>query len=298
MSLDVESVLFDLGVSVIRLSGDEVVAKCPMHEIRTGRPDSNPSWSINAVSLAHYCFSCGYAGSLSSLYRDLSGSVPEDLEWSIKKSSVLSAFAQSASPPEPVGPSVNEWVLSNSFRDMPQPLLDIKRLLRQSVDAFGIKWDPTRKMWVIPIRSPSGDLMGYQFRRKGSVLNHPKGMEKSKTLFGFHLVDGDRAVIVESPLDVVRLHGAGVPSIATFGAGISQEQLSIISRNIRFVVAGMDNDAAGKSANRVLGSLRSMGCVVVPFDYGRLGGAKDPGDAKSDSVLREIWESSLSLQFG
>ena len=68
----VVNVLVDLGITSIE-QGDELWAQCPQHKERTGREDKNPSWSINKDTGAHFCFSCGYKGSLHNLVRDLRG---------------------------------------------------------------------------------------------------------------------------------------------------------------------------------------------------------------------------------
>jgi len=92
MLLNIEGILYSLDIHVLRESGDELLAKCPLHLQRTGKEDGHPSWSINSKTYVHHCFSCGYAGTLTTLYRDLVGEVPEDLEWELSKQSVLAAL--------------------------------------------------------------------------------------------------------------------------------------------------------------------------------------------------------------
>lgn len=295
MQPDVEGALYDLGIEVLKETEDELWARCPMHLVRTGKEDSHPSWSINTNTYVSYCFSCGYGASLNGLYRDLTGEVPPELEWTLKKAAVLSALTEQK-PQEPDGPDVNEWVLENTFAPLPEGLRNLRHLTRQAVDDFGIRWDKTKRLWVIPIRDADGLLVGYQFRRKGLVRNHPPGMKKAAVLFGLHLLRDESAVmVVESPLDAVRLCGIGVPSVATFGAGISKDQLTLLSRNFQIIVSGMDNDKAGQQANQVLHTLSKQGCVVLPFSYKTLGKAKDPGDVEDDDLLREAFWQAMRM---
>jgi DNA primase len=195
----------------------------------------------------------------------------------------------------PTGPAINEWVLGN-YKEMPDRLIERRNLSREAINAFEIKWDSDNKTWVIPIRTPEGELMGFQFRQKGIVINHPPGMEKSKTLFGLHLFKGEsRITIVESPLDAVRLFDVGVPAVSSFGASISSEQLNLLSRNFRYVVAAMDNDAVGRRANEIIHrTVGKRGCAVFDFDYLGLE-AKDPGDIETNEALRAAWDKSISL---
>lgn len=295
MQLDLEVVLHGIGVEIIKETGDELQGRCPMHLARTGKEDRHPSWSINTKTFVHHCFSCGYSGSLTTLYRDLMGDVPEDLEWELSKQSLRASLDKPVPVEKHQGPNVDEWVLQN-YAEMPEKLIQRRQLTRESIDFFGIRWDTVNRVWVIPIRTPDGTLMGFQFRQKGTVINHPTGMEKSTTMFGFNLFkDEPRITVVESPLDAVRLHGVGVPAVSTFGASISSKQIDLLARNFRYVVAAMDNDPPGKKANDVLHrTLGKRGCVVFDFDYLGLD-AKDPGDIGSDDVLLKTWQRSTLM---
>ena len=51
--------------------GNEIGARCPMHERRTGEREQRPNhWSINKESLKFWCFSCKYGGWLPRLLID------------------------------------------------------------------------------------------------------------------------------------------------------------------------------------------------------------------------------------
>lgn len=300
-TIDVASILEDLGVHVVRESGDELIALCPLHYERTGKIDHKPSWSINQTTFVHHCFSCGYAGTLNSLYRDIRGEVPDNLEWELRKTSVSAGLERAIAPAETVtqeGPKVSEWTLRH-FSDVPQPLLDRRYLQREVVDQFQVRWDKEAKSWVLPIRTMAGDLMGYQFRQRGNIINHPEDMRKATTLFGGHLAQATRTVaVVESPLDAVRLVGVGIPAVSTMGASISSEQVTLLSRNFLTIVSAMDNDKAGVNAtNYLLQEVRRRGRVGIAFDYADLPG-KDPGDVPEDSLLLEAWHRTMALNLG
>lgn len=294
MSLNVESILYDLGIDVLRESGDELIAKCPLHLQRTGREDGNPSWSINSVTYVHHCFSCGYGGTLNSLYRDVAGDVPEDLEWELSKQSVLSTINRPKKEAY-TAPTVSEWTLSQ-YSDVPDVLLSRRHLHRSSVDYFEVRWDRTRRVWVIPIRSPDGELMGFQYRQRGTVLNDPPGMEKSRTLFGLNLFrDYNTITVVESPLDAVRFWNIKVPCVATFGAGVSEFQTRLLARHFSTTIIALDNDAPGRSASqRLSNALHRRGSAVFFFDYDSVK-VKDPGDIDDDKSLQAAWRSATLL---
>jgi DNA primase len=297
-TIDVEAVLETLGVQVLRETQDgELVAKCPMHRERTGRDDSHPSWSINKETLVHFCFSCHYSGGLTSLYGDLAGDVPENLEKELHEASVLRAVERMDAPQREVVdelPSQEkiDW-LYGEYADVPPRLLDLRSLQPASAALYGLRWDRETKRWVIPIRDEEGALQGFQYRQKGFEDNYPKGLRKSKFLFGMDVMAKYKTVaIVESPLDAVRLHGVGAKAVASFGSWVSNDQAALLSQNFTTVVLALDNDAAGNKGSEVL-SRMLKGVAVIPFRYPR--GVKDPGDVETDEELRQCWVSSLTL---
>lgn len=58
--VDIPALLRRLGIDA-RLSHGEYHALCPSHT------DKRPSWSINARTGGHYCFSCGFGGGVAAL---------------------------------------------------------------------------------------------------------------------------------------------------------------------------------------------------------------------------------------
>ena len=105
-------------------------------------------------------------------------------------------------------------------------------------------------------------------------------MMKSETLFGMHLVESDRVVLVESPLDAVRLRQCGIQAVASFGAEVSNKQVEILARNCTEVIVALDNDPPGqKASERVLFQLRKR-VGAVPWRYeGRI---KDPASTDQE----------------
>lgn len=301
--IDMIGLLEQAGVHVWRETDKEVWAPCPMHEERTGRPDNHPSWSINKNTALHSCFSCGYAGNLTGLLVDLTGSAPVDLELTLQTESFLRTMVEVRRRPEEVleevVPTLTDWVLTNIMVDVPERLLQMRWLRRFAVDAYEVRWDGDTKQWVLPMRSPKGDLLGAQYRQKGAVFTLPEGMAKSSTLFGYRQARPfDQCVVVESPLDAVRLYGLGIPAVSTLGAWSSAEQASLLARNFSVVYMALDNDKAGWQGMEILSTLlRKRGCAAVPWDYTNLVDgegrpAKDVGDVADDELLLSSWEST------
>lgn len=279
-------VLRRLQITIANENGDEILALCPGHELRTGKQDNSPSWSINTSSGLHNCFSCGYKGNLLTLIAEQKDLYSESNMLDIK--------------------SAASWVKNNSSLDlnMIQNLLSVSQEIATAPIRFvdeselsvyefppewalerrglntdkawkvlldnNVLWDTETSSWILPIYyrdDESSNLIGWQ--EKGELTRHfrnrPVGVPKGKSLFGiadhksfveFNKYNPSKSavVIVESPLDAVRGQAAlrGTTShmvMATYGATITDEQYKFIISNFEDVVFAMDNpkiDAAGK----------------------------------------------------
>lgn len=300
---DLYTLLDGAGFQSLRENRREITALCPMHMQRTGKPDSHPSFSINKITFAFQCFSCGYKGSsLSSLLIDVTGHAPADLDIQVKESALQRQWQTFSADPlgqtaTKIAPQLTEFHLKKVLRDVPDRFLQRRRLLRSAVDAYQVRFDATTKQVVMPIRTPDGVLLGAQYRQVGSVLTLPAEVPKSSTLFGHTVVsDHDHVALVESPLDAVRLYGIGVPAVSSLGAWISAEQIRLLARTFGTVYLALDNDRTGIEASaQAAQALRRQGCAVVPWNYAGLVDdegrpAKDPGDADTDEMLVASWE--------
>ena len=312
-TIDLRGLLANAGISILRVTntrkGTEYWGLCPKHKERTGKDDRHPSWSINNKTFKHNCFSCGYAGSIQSLLNDVTGRAPDDLDKQLAKEGFLQQMEELRESPEELVEGIEipltEWVLHKQYRDVPQHMLDLKHLQRFAVDAYEVRWDKEKKKaarWVLPLRDLDGELIGAQYRQKGNVLTLPTGVEKSTTLFGYHQCEEfNHVVIVESPLDAVRLFGLGIPALSSLGAWTSLDQASILARTFRRIYLAFDNDKSGHIAVDVITPrLRKAGAAPLYWDLEGLEDeegepAKDPGDVWSDEALLASWERTVRM---
>jgi len=246
-----------LGIEIIGSRGYEIQAHCPAHLERTGKEDRNPSWFINADSGAHNCFSCGWKGSLYSLIAYVTGvDYEKATEWLGSTDSLVSRFQRLTREEQPKieePTHITESMLS-AFTEPPAEALLSRGLRRASALVYELKWDERNKNWIIPIRDPlTNKLIGWQ--EKGYdhryFNNKPAGIKKSETLFGYAQYSQGDLVVVESPLDVVRLVSLGFAGVATYGATVSKAQFNLIRGADRIIFA-MDNDDAGRASSLAL----------------------------------------------
>lgn len=315
MMIDVLEVLEALGIDYSE-RGAEANALCPQHEARTGKADNSPSWYINIDTGQHICFSCGYKGNLIQLVCDVNefyfknwadtydydyataetwlGNVSQiPMERLEEILAGLPAYVGAA--PKPL--EMNEARLA-VFVSPPKAALDSRNLTEEAASQYGLLWDAKTSTWILPLREPHfSRLMGWQ--EKGTIhrtfFNRPGGLQKSKTLFGIENQNESMVVVVESPLDCVRIASAGIPgAVAICGASISDEQVKLL-RYSQKVVAALDNDKAGEKGSKLLLEWgRKYGLNLFYFNYGSIG-KKDPGDMTDDEIHWGIENAQSSI---
>lgn len=303
-----EAVISSLDITLFYQRDFEVNGLCPMHKERTGQEDHKPSWWLNLETGLHTCFSCSYRGNIYTLVRDLkeldhAGIIAflkdqgeETDDELLKKFHDLPQYvtAVEADP-------ISEAHLA-VFTDPPDWAIKSRFISRKAVETFGVLWDSNRGSWILPIRDPSTHkLWGWQEKAaKGRFFrNHPIGVKKSRTVFGIDVVEYDSPIIVvESPLDAVRLSSLGYNAISTFGAMVSEEQAKLLRPTEKQIIAAFDNplkDAAGRKASEEMAEYaRKYGFELFYFNYSDIS-AKDPGDMTSKEIQRGVESAKYFL---
>lgn len=270
---EMEETLNRLGLEVVSVNGYEVQAHCPAHLQRTGKEDRNPSWWINADTGAHLCFSCGFKGGLQSLVSYVQGIDYEQVTaWLGSGERNLSAALEKAVRPKEVYQEVGHITESmlSAFVDPPAEALLSRGLSESAAKYYEVLWDARNSNWITVIRDPQGKLMGWQEKGYGSryFRNYPTGVQKSLSLFGYHQFNGGDMIVVESPLDVVRLASVGIfGGVSTYGSAVSDVQFKLTMSASRVVFA-MDNDDAGRSSSiDLLKMCQEFGVEAYFFNY-------------------------------
>ncbi len=323
--LDLPGALEQIGVTVTGADEEEVHGLCPQ-QVREGDVPRRSHWSINVTTGKHHCFSCGYGGSLAGLvceqlglYLRTRGPKGERLldigageAWVRERGMDLGVIHELGEWERPAvlydtPPDMGEHRLA-AFTEPPDEALRVRRLNRSAVREHGVRWDAAEEAWVLPVRCPLTDILwGWQLKGQGSRLfrNHPRGVRKSSTLFGLDALGADRiAVLVESPLDAVRLTGLGFHGLSSYGAAVSAKQCRLLEARCDTVIVAMDNPAVDKagraSAYELLEQLGRR--LDLRFaDYSQTA-VKDIGDMKrSEDVLacvagaRHAWRGRRAI---
>jgi hypothetical protein len=306
MIIDIPLVLDNLGMRYEE-HGAEANALCPAHFARTGKQDNSPSWWINLDSGQHICFSCGYKGNLAQLVCDVNEFYTKTFDkfyydydtartWLSQVSAipvekllemVRSLPNRMESSPKPLEMSEARLAV---FIEPPASALVSRQITDEAISKYGVLWDEAKSAWILPLREPHFNrLMGWQ--EKGTLartfFNRPAGLQKSKTLFGIENQNELCTIVVESPLDCLRLYSAGVVgAVAICGSGVSEEQVRLL-RYSEKVICAFDNpkvDKAGlKASDEMRKHARKYGLNLFFFNYGS-SGKKDPGDLTDEEI--------------
>lgn len=303
---DVLKCLEELGMVVTKLAYNEAWSYCPGHERLMGRPNRKPNkWSVNIETGIHSCFSCGFSGSFVTLVQEVLGYDRADAESWVRGRGgvarvrrVLAASADRWSSDEGLSQQHAEWNEARLavFSAAPSSARAGRRVSSGSLSHYGILWsDGDDPFWVLPIRDPdTGRLWGYQEKSEdGWVSNKPYGVQKSLALFGYEVFDSPFVLVLESPLDcaVALTHGF-YGAVSTYGAKISDTQLSLLLDLGVPIIFGLDNDDAGIKASldlkhRFLGS----GHRIKFLNYSHIPSKKDVG---SDLTRQELQQAVLN----
>jgi DNA primase len=289
---DVPAALQRLGMTALRSidrpsGGSEVQARCPMHKARTGSDDRHPSFWVSTASGAFICFSCQYAGPFVQLVADVLGiGRDEALRWIARQGIYRLQPAEDEQPQPAELVTVNEASLALFVPPPPEALAE-RHLTAQACALYGVLWDPRTSRWIIPIRDPTdGRLLGWQEKNKRFFRNYPDGVKKSGTLFGYHTPHDYFTVLLESPLDAVRLASAGFTGgVASYGAHVSNAQMRLVRHRPGVLILGLDDDTAGRSArDQLYRTWRPRGIRMRFLNYAD-STAKDIGDMTSDEEI-------------
>ena len=300
---EMEDTLDKLGVEHVGSRGDEVQGFCPAHEERTGHKDRNPSWYINSDTGAHICFSCQYRGNIVSLVASIKNLDYEDAKmWINSDSDLMDAFKKATDKPKEVFEEI-QYISEASlaaFVEPPEYALKSRGLSASSAKRYELLWDARKNNWIIPQRHlQTNELMGWQEKGYSTRFfkNYPTGIKKSLSLYGYAQYCGGDMIVVESPLDVVRLDSIGIfGGVAIYGSVVSDLQLKYIRMADRIVFA-MDSDEAGRmSSSRLCELTRSLNFEAWFFDYSGTD-MKDVGGMSKAEVMQGLESAKHSLPY-
>jgi DNA primase len=158
-------------------------------------------------------------------------------------------------------------------------------------DAAGTR-DMFRGRLMFPIRDGQGRVLAFGGRvldqRLPKYINSPESplYSKSRNVYGLYearaaIASADRAIVVEGYLDAIAVWQAGFKeTVASLGTALTADQLRLVGRHTRNVLACFDGDAAGRKA-----SLRALEIFLTAGLLGR--GIFIPPGFDPDTFIKE-----------
>ncbi len=308
----------EAGVTLLKMSGDNVIGTCPFHQ------DHKRSFSINSDTGQYICFSesCGASGGLYSF-------LVEALHYSKDRAKKLAEeYGAFAAQKRAEGwPEAKDWKDRRKKKADPkdktvvmdEALLGIydfcpKYMLKRgfskaTLKAWEVGFDHDSERVVLPVRDQLGRLVGLS--KRTTKNEDPKylhlNFQKNRHLYGLHRIEHrNDTIVVEGQTDHLAVWQAlqlcpelrdHVGVVSTMGARVSKEQVDKLARFKRVILAFdaevvKDNrkvDRDGLMATVKVGDdLLSRGHRGV-FALRKYGKAKDVGeylaeDARTDEA--------------
>ena len=264
--------------------------------------DRNPSASLNYEKLTYNCLGCGNSGGLLWFIGICRGTTGDDArQWigtttgtggNLQDLSALLQFFDSlyeqktgheAPMPQMSSRVLDPWMWVHPY------LTEMRGIPEETILHFKVGWDPEANRIVIP-HFWYDHLVGWQTRRllnDGSPKYHNStDFPKDRTLYNYN-PQGERAIVVESPMSVLAKWHLTPEIEATFGAMVTDRQARLISIH-REVILFFDNDVAGWNATeRVAAILEPYSVVKVASNPW----AEDPGGLDEVTYMQCIEEA-------
>jgi len=230
---DYEKIISDLKLRKAKLSGDNLVACCPNPD----HDERHPSFGINLITGEYNCFSCGFKGKyLSDLYAYLKEPFSAEFR----------DFAEIKKPEKKVGELKLFYKAYDNINEPHFNVLYHRGLGLPVLQKYRVGYN--QNGIIFPILGAEKELKGWQERNGGYIKYKmcPDGVDKKPLLFGEHLLEKDKPVIiVEGSIDALKAAQAGYVAVSTMGNRLYKEQvLTLLSYTNRFCIIH-DNDSYG-----------------------------------------------------
>ena len=316
ISRDIEKILLlartqaDNGkLGSIKSRGDSISITCPFH--KDGK-ENKPSCSIyigedtNIPWGTFHCFTCGNKGGLSKfLAKTFERSETFAKEW-LKKNFTEKVISTNdevlslvESPIEFITQKREKDTLELNENDLDtlyqhwHPYMEQRHISKEIAEKFQLRYDIKSKCIVFPVRDIKGRLIFLTKRSvKGKAFYIDANVEKCVYLLN-EAKDSTQVVVCEGQIDALVSWSYGVPAVALFGAGTTEEQIKELNKtNILHYILMYDNDEAGrKGASRFKKLIRKdvfITDIVMPK-------GKDVADCSKEEFRNILKDNNILL---
>ena len=160
-----------------------------------------------------------------------------------------------------------------------------------AIKHFKLGYSEKQDMVSVPVYAHDGTCVGFVARSiEGKAFKNSTGLPRNKLLFNLNNVKFSDIVIVESSFDAIRLWQLDIPAVATLGANLGKNQISLLNKYSTRVILAMDQDEAGK---KLMDNLRAnVSAPILNMEFPD--GVKDIGDMTDEQIINS-YKSIKSL---
>lgn len=301
--VDIERLLSRFNITTKR-HGGELHALCPAHE------DRSPSWSINAHTGVHHCFSCGFGGNVAKLVIRLLNA--EQLGWLhrdawewLRTQGLLAdndeiglsveLFLSDTRPGRMIIPSSVKFDSIGNWPTPARKYIEERQLRGWQIRRWGIGYAVDGRLAnrvVFPVRSSAGKLLSYSART--FVGAQPRYLTPSENespdesaLFGEQhwppVGRRDRIIVVEGAIKALAVERAAGGFVAGLLGATQAKNPRVASKlaTFREAIVLTDSDHAGESAALTLVS------ALARYVQVRRSSTDRPVDEADDDNIRQ-----------
>ncbi len=292
--VDVKNILESIDLEIKSETPKELLADCPFCS------DGSGNLSINRESGLYHCWRCGAEdrrarGNLVHLVAVVRGLTHPDATEHILQYGTFATSKQLLRRLREAFVSRRHTSRLQSvqgdvdrFFNPRHPYWKERGISRQTAEIFQLGFDERRQHAIMPIMA--GDIPVALIRRNTSDFGprylYPEGFQKERFLYGLeHAKPEHPLVLVEGPIDALKVSQAGYNGVACLGATFSDFQSRLVlDFGPSYVVLMTDEDLGGQIlSTKIWDTYPLRNVYYTEFPSGR----KDPGEMTTD----EIWEA-------
>ena len=289
---DIQSILKNGKLKTIRILNNNIRVTCPHHNKGLEQIAASDIYIGEDTDIVEYgffkCFVCNEQG---PFYHFVAECFDEDDEFA--KEWLIDNYADGLIeyeldlPEIDINESTSNILLDENilktFEDY-HPYMTKRKLSKDVISKFEIKYDPKTKCIVFPVRDQFGRLVMLT-RRSVENKNFIIDKAKAKPVYLLNYIKENNlntVLVVESQINALTCHSYNLPAIGLFGTG-SSYQMEILNKSpIRYYILCFDGDEAGeRGIQKFLKNIRKD--VIV--DIVRMPKNKDVNDLTKEEFL-------------
>lgn len=291
---DIRSLFDSFNINIQTETGKEATIYCPFH-----KNTHSPAFYINLKTGLWQCFnpSCDKKGNFRQLYKHITGKSygrenivdPVNLQYQLEMS---------------LNPAKDEELTLDSVRIdyNSEELLNLQSLIergftKETLSFLEIGYSKIKDRVVIPVRNTQYEIVGligravYDWQDPRYLYN--KGFKRADVLFNIQNAKRfDECIVVEGSLDCAKVIQSGyINSVATLGAKVSANQISMLKKWFDKITIFSDRDDAGDAMCRaIIDSCegKELFRMVIPDNL------KDPGEM-SEQEIQQSYKQKQSI---